>query len=115
MSERPQGESAVTIELNLRPDLQTRVQAQAAAFGLPVAAWLEKVIEQAAPPQNHGSRTLDLFAAWDAEDVTSDPDELERRQRECEEFQANLNRNRAGERPLYPGAESFCWTRARWA
>lgn len=91
----------MTIELKLRPDLQVRVEAQAAALGIPVTAWIAEVIEQAAPPLSNGSPTLALFAAWDAEDATSDPVELERRQREFEEFQANMNRNRAGERPLH--------------
>ena len=95
----------MSIEFNLRPDLESRVKALAAASGLPVEKWLEGVIEQAAASptaRTGGSGTLDLFAAWDAEDTTADPEEVERRKREFDEFRRVMNENRPGQRPLYP-------------
>ena len=46
----------------------------------------------------------ELFAQWQAEDATDDPEELARRDRELEELKANLNANRAacGDEPLFP-------------
>lgn len=91
----------MTIKLKLEPDLQSRVEAQAAASGLPIEAWLHEVIEQAAPQLPSPVSTSALFASWDVEDATSDCAELDRRRREFAEFQSNMNRNRAGEWPLY--------------
>jgi hypothetical protein len=45
-----------------------------------------------------------LMEAWREEDKTDDPEELDRRDRELEEFKANINRWRAeeGRGPAYP-------------
>jgi hypothetical protein len=47
--------------------------------------------------------TLALFAQWEAEDGTDDPDEIADRVRDWEELKAGLNANRAagGEPPLF--------------
>lgn len=44
-----------------------------------------------------------LVEAWEAEDATDDPAEIEAAERELAEFKANMNANRAatGERPVF--------------
>ncbi len=56
------------------------------------------------PPLKPGDATRALFAAWDEEDATDDPDEIARRVQEWEELKAGLNANRAvtDERLLFP-------------
>jgi hypothetical protein len=56
------------------------------------------------PPERPGDRTLALFAQWEAEDATDDPEEIARRNREWEEFKSNINATRAetGARILFP-------------
>jgi hypothetical protein len=56
-------------------------------------------------PVDHA--TLDLLDKWDREQATDDPDEIDRRQREVEQFKAAMNRNRLemegpNSRRLYP-------------
>jgi len=65
------------------------------------------VVEPASAPLPIGSvdsSTLELFAAWKAEDATSDPEKVLAADREVDEFIKALNENRsvAGERPLFP-------------
>jgi hypothetical protein len=50
------------------------------------------------------SATLELLAAWRAEDATSDPEKLRGADEEIAEFKQAMNRNRAevGARPLFP-------------
>ena len=48
--------------------------------------------------------TLQLLAAWKAEDATSDPEKLREADEEIAEFKKAMNENRAsvGARPLFP-------------
>jgi hypothetical protein len=48
--------------------------------------------------------TLDLLAAWEAEDATSDPEKLREADEELAEFKKAMNENRAmvGARLLFP-------------
>jgi hypothetical protein len=60
-----------------------------------------------APPPPVGSvdtATLELLAAWKAEDATSDPEKLRQADQEIDEFKKAMNANRAavGARPLFP-------------
>jgi hypothetical protein len=55
----------------------------------------------------HGSidtATLELLAAWKAEDATTDPEELRQADEEVAEFKKAMNENRAatGARLLFP-------------
>lgn len=60
-----------------------------------------------APPPPMGSidtATLELLAAWKAEDATSDPEKLREADEEIAEFKKAMNESRAavGARPLFP-------------
>jgi hypothetical protein len=96
----------MTLTLELTPEEERRV-ATATAKGIDVSALLKGVLaslpaEPEAPAVQ--DKTLELFAQWEAEDATDDPEELARRQAEWEEFKANMNANRAleGRPPVYP-------------
>ena len=56
----------------------------------------------APPPPN--TATLELLAAWKAEDATTDPEKLREADEEVTEFMKAMNRNReaTGERLLFP-------------
>jgi hypothetical protein len=60
-----------------------------------------------APPPPMGSvdtATLELLAAWKAEDATSDPEALRKADEEVAEFKKAMNENReaVGARKLFP-------------
>jgi hypothetical protein len=88
------GSAAMTITLELTPEIEARVQAQAAARGLPVRTYLQNVIEQLAGATADGDRTLALFAQWQTEDATNDPAEIAARNHEWEALEASLKANR---------------------
>ena len=61
----------------------------------------------APPPPPMGSvdsATLELFAAWRSEDVTTDPEKLRQADEEVAQFKKAMNENRAatGARLLFP-------------
>lgn len=81
--------------IHLPPELEERLKVEAARHGVEPSEYVAGLIEKAiAPPPTDNRATMELFARWEAEDATDDPDELARRQREGEEFMQNLNRNR---------------------
>jgi len=47
-------------------------------------------------------RTLDLLDQWELEDRTDDPEELQRRRRDFEEFKAGINSSHSSDRKIYP-------------
>ena len=56
------------------------------------------------PPRSVDTATLDLLAAWKAEDATTDPEKLLEADKEIAEFKKAMNENRAatGARLLFP-------------
>ncbi|MBM4045059.1 MAG: hypothetical protein FJ279_08095 [Planctomycetes bacterium] len=57
----------MTITLELKPEIEARLVAQARAEGVPLDAYLQKVIEQATTPEAHRRLALEEFeAALDA-------------------------------------------------
>lgn len=68
---------------------------------------LSKIQPEGAPPDPMGSvdtATLELLAAWKAEDATTDREKLLRADEEVAEFKRAMNENRAasGARLLFP-------------
>jgi len=78
----------------LPPEIEARLRAEAAKHGLDVSEYAQQLLAQTLPPPAQQSNLGALFAQWDAEDQTDDPEELARRQEEGEEFMRGLARNR---------------------
>jgi hypothetical protein len=94
----------MTLIIELSSEEETRLQAVAREQGLDAATYARRVLTEHIPPVLPGAATLALFAQWEAEDATDDPEEILARNREWEELKASLNENRAagGEVPLFP-------------
>jgi hypothetical protein len=105
----------MSITIELTPEEEARLRAAAASNGVSATECARQVLVTHLPPGELKDRTLELFAQWEAEDATEDPEEIARRNREWEEFKANMNATRAaaGARLLYPSTGSSCWIPAR--
>jgi hypothetical protein len=85
--------------LELPDELETRLKSEAERRGLPAPEFARKLIEAGLhvdieTQKKLNQSTLDLLAKWKAEAETSTCDELEQRNREWADFQANMNKNR---------------------
>ena len=78
----------------LPPDLEQRVKDEAAQAGLDPNEYAQQLIRRSLRLPTHPQTLGELFAEWQAEDHTDDPEELARREREGEEFMQALARNR---------------------
>jgi len=108
----------MTITLELKPDEIAALQSRAQAECVDLESVLHTLIARMPPlpapepPSLPEPRELNetqraaiaLMQAWRQEDETDDPEELAERDRELEEFKANMNRWRAeeGRGPAYP-------------
>jgi len=88
----------VTLMLDLSPELESRLKNEAATHGVAPEEYAKRILQENLPEEKAapGNSLQQLFAQWDAEDATTDPEELARRQRDWEELKAALNRNRGG-------------------
>jgi uncharacterized protein YhaN len=97
----------MTITVQIPPEAEARLRSAAAQLGVDAAEYAQRLIEQglsqlcAASPAADRA-TAELLARWDAEDATSDPAEIARRQQEWEEFRNSMNTNSLSGRPIYP-------------
>lgn len=94
----------MALNLELSPEDEARLAAAARDRGLHPAECARQLLREHLPPLAPGEATRALFAAWEAEDATDDPEEIAAREREWEEFKANINATRAaaGSRLIYP-------------
>ena len=94
----------MTLRLELTAEDEVRLVTAARERGLDVEECARQLLRQQMPPLAPGDATKALFAAWDAEDETDDPEEIAARNHEWEEFKANVNAARAaaGARLIYP-------------
>lgn len=94
----------MTLRLDLTSEDEARLVAAARERGLELEECARQLLREQMPPLAPGDATKALFAAWDAEDETSDPEEIGARTREWEEFKANINEARAaaGARLIFP-------------
>ena len=92
----------MTLSIQFEPETEARLKEVADRLGVDASVYAKILIEQNLPSSNHPSSLHDLFAQWDAEDATSDPAELETRQREWEEFRRSINNNHSSDRIIYP-------------
>ncbi len=98
----------MTVTLELKPDELAALGERANAEGVDIETVLHSLVAQAtlspAPqvPENPAltekqKGAIALMQAWREEDQTDDPEMLAERDRELEEFKANINRWRAEE------------------
>jgi hypothetical protein len=94
----------MTLVIDLTPEEEARLHAAARSLGVDPVECARRVLSEHLPPAQPGVATLALFATWEAEDATDDPEELAARQREWDELKASMNASRAatGEGPLFP-------------
>lgn len=90
--------------IKLTPDEEARLRIAAEKEGVDPAECVRRLLAEHLPSLRPGEATRALFAAWNEEDATDDPEEIARRNQEWEELKAGLNANRAatGERLLFP-------------
>ena len=103
----------MTVTLELRPEEVVALRSRAEADSVDIETVLHKLVAQIAPPAPEAPGKPELaekqkalaalLQSWREEDQTDDPDELAERDRELEEFKANMNRWRAeeGRPPAY--------------
>ena len=104
----------MTVTLQLKPEELTALHSRADAEGVDVETVLHRLVAQIAPspasqtrekrePTEKQKALAALLQSWREEDQTDDPEELAGRDRDLEEFKANMNRWRAeeGRPPAY--------------
>jgi plasmid stability protein len=94
----------MNVRIELTPEEEARLRAAAARNGVSTDECARQVLTAHLPPDKSIDRTLELFAQWEAEDATNDPDEIRRAEEELAELKAGLNAPRAaaGARLLFP-------------
>ena len=85
--------------IRLPNDIEDRLIAEAERRGVTPDEYATKLLGEQLPPapkpQPQQRNSLEeLFAQWEAEDHTDDPEEIARRQQEFEEFKQAMNQNR---------------------
>jgi hypothetical protein len=80
------------LTITVQGDLEDRLKRAADSAQLDPQVVAERVLDAHLPEPNQSS--LDLLAKWEAEESTTDPAELARRQSEGEQFMQNLAANR---------------------
>jgi hypothetical protein len=94
----------MTLTINIPQEIEQRLKTAAMRLGLDEAEYATRLIEQSLPPvsQSVDQATLDLLASWDAEDLSDDPAELARRERDWTEFSTSMNKHSLSARRVYP-------------
>ena len=98
----------MTVTLELKPEEVTALRSRATAESVDIETVLHELVAHIALPPAPEVRekpeltekqkaAVALMQAWRQEDETDDPEELAERDRELEEFKANMNRWRAEE------------------
>lgn len=93
---------SMSLTVNLPPEAEERLQREAAGMGLAVSELVRRLIESHLSRAPGDEATLALLAAWDKEDTTDDPRELEKRRLEWEEFKRAMNAGHSSHRTIYP-------------
>ena len=92
----------MTLTLELPPEVEGALAGEArrkstTPESLVLESLRHRYATEASPPvpaRETGSPMLALFAQWDAEDATDDPEEIARRRQECSDLMASLAANR---------------------
>ena len=93
------------LNVSVPQHLEARLRTEASSRGLPAEEYVRRILEEhllPSPADNTGAATLRLLSQWDAEDATTDPAEIQRRQQQWEQFKHSINQNSLSDRPVYP-------------
>ena len=102
----------MTVLLELSPEVEAKLTAKAAERGLAVPDYVKSMVEQtvkqeilidhSAQQQKGNQEALTFLRQRMAEDKTDDPEELEERRIEWEEFKQAINESHTSDRVLFP-------------
>jgi hypothetical protein len=94
----------MSLQIELEPEVQERLQQEAARRGLEAADYARRLIQEGlpAPLDNRRKAVIELLDSWLKEDATDDPAQIQAAEKELEAFKRAMNENRAGERPVFP-------------
>jgi hypothetical protein len=84
----------ITMTIKLPTDIEKRIKDQAALWGLSPDEYVVRFFKDHLPPPKSEDSLREMFAQWEAEDYTDDPEEIARREQELDEFKQAMNRNR---------------------
>jgi HEPN domain-containing protein len=82
----------MTIELPA--EIEARLKGEAQRQGVPAEQYAKQILVEHLGRPGATQSIEELFAEWEAEDHTDDPDEISRRNEEFEEFKKAMNQNR---------------------
>ncbi|MGD0769999.1 MAG: hypothetical protein ABSB42_17580 [Tepidisphaeraceae bacterium] len=100
----------MTLIIDLNAEAESRLKTAATRQGIKPEAYAKQIIEEHLPASDDGGTsqaTLELLARWDAEDATTDAEEIASRRKEVDDFKNAMNENRLqaegpGSRKIYP-------------
>lgn len=96
----------MTLKIELTPEEDLRLHTLAQARGVDEVTALHSLIAElpAAVPDEEAQAVARLMHEWIAEDATEDPEELEKREQQWQEFRTGMNESRVseGRPPVYP-------------
>ena len=100
----------MSLTINLNAETESRLKTAATRRGVKPEVYASQIIEENLPNANAGGSdqaTLDLLARWDAEDETTDSQEIESRANDLDGFKKAMNENRLNaegpaSRKIYP-------------
>jgi hypothetical protein len=90
------------LTIKLPDDLASELEHEAQRHGVDPQQYAARIIQENLPAAERAKALRELFAQWDAEDATDDPEELARRQKEWDQLRRALNSNRTSGRKLFP-------------
>ena len=100
----------MTFSIDLNGDAESRLKTAATRRGVKPEVYAKQIIEEnlgANEAVGTDGATLELLTRWDAEDASTDPDEVAARSKEVDEFKQAMNENRLrsdgpASREIYP-------------
>jgi len=91
----------MTVTVDLRPELDSQVQALAEARGMTVAEYVARLVEQAIRRERNEA-AITLLSSWTWDDAQVDPEQQQQREADWEDLKAALNKAHTSDRLLFP-------------
>ena len=100
----------MTVTIDLNAEAESRLKTAALRRGIKPEVYAKQIIEENLPASDDAvpdQTTLDLLARWDAQDATTDQDEIASRRKELDDLKQAMNENRRqsdgpGSRKIFP-------------